>query len=237
MILRSSLNQSPVDYIRYLTAVLIFSLVSAAGSRLTRAYMVTWAEVTDQSGSAEATVREFILPALGAIPESLSSRLGACRVSLVRSLPGATSRWTRSGNDLNVEVATEDLEPHDVALEMLLCLGQAIWDVAAPEQRAAWLKVLEAEFDAKAEGEIDEEALAEKRRLLASRTLARSPRRLLRYAGAAFAGTLAEYVHALWHDVTVRIGPEYLPPEWLRTRLQFFERWFPPEGGRRLFPE
>ncbi len=199
--------------------------------------MVTWAELTDYSGSAEATVRDSVLPALGAVPQSLASRLGTCRVFLVRSLPDATSRWTRSGENLNIELATEDVEPHDAALELLLCFGQAIWDVASPEQRAAWLKVLEAEFDAQVGGEIDEEAFEEKRRLLASRTLARSSRRLLRYAGAAFAGTLAEYVHALWHDVTVRIGPEYLPPEWLRTRLQFFERWFPPDAGRRLFPE
>ncbi len=199
--------------------------------------MITWAEVMDYSGSAEAE-REFIRPALESVPASLASRLGACRVILVPSLEAGetTSRWMRRGYRIDVEVAVAGTEPHDVALELLLCLGQVVWEVLTPEEGAVWLKLLDAEIRAKVEGEIDEEALAEKRRLLSSRALAGSPRRLLRYAGAAFAGTLAEYVHALWHDVNVRIGPEYLPPEWLRVRLELFERWFPPEGGRRLFP-
>jgi hypothetical protein len=54
-------------------------------------------------------------------------------------------------------------------------------------------------------GEIDEQALEEKRWLLSSAVLARSRNRLLRYAGASFASTAAEYVHCLWHDVTVEL--------------------------------
>jgi hypothetical protein len=55
-------------------------------------------------------------------------------------------------------------------------------------------------------GEIDELALDEKRALLAGRR-----KRLDRYGGASFAGTAAEYVHSLWHDVTIRTGRDYLP--------------------------
>lgn len=134
-----------------------------------------------------------------------------------------------------MELAVAEAEPHDLALEALLCLGQALWESTTAQERAAWLKLLDAEMCENVEGEIDEEALEEKRQLLGSRTLAGSARRLLRYAGVAFASTLAEYVHALWHDVTVRSGPEHLPAEWLRRRLELFERWFPPPRGRRLF--
>ncbi|HOK45036.1 MAG TPA: hypothetical protein PLA43_19470 [Bryobacteraceae bacterium] len=199
--------------------------------------MITWAEVVDYSGSPE-TVSEYVRPALDSVPSSLASRLGACVVILRPGLepPQTVSRWKAGGGRIEVELAAGEAEPHDVALELLLCLGQAVWETLAPEETAAWLKLLDEEIRAKVEGEIDEDALEEKRRLFSSRTLARSSRRLLRYAGAAFAGTLAEYVHALWHDVGVRVGPEHLPPKWLRRRLELFERWFPPEGGRRLFP-
>jgi hypothetical protein len=95
---------------------------------------------------------------------------------------------------------------------------------------------LSAEIEAGVSGEIDEEALAEKRALLGSRVSARSRRRLERYARASFAGTAAEYIHCLWHDVTVRSGPEHLPAPWLRRRLQMLAGWFPPNRGYRLFP-
>ena|SRR2546430_12785496 len=85
-------------------------------------------------------------------------------------------------------------------------------------------------------GEIDEEALKEKRALFSRRACARSRTHLERYACASFAGTVAEYVHCLWHDVTVRTGREHLPSVWLRRRLQLLARWFPPDRGHRLFP-
>jgi hypothetical protein len=56
------------------------------------------------------------------------------------------------------------------------------------------------------------------------------------YGFASFAGTAAEYVHCLWHEVTVRQGPDHLPPQWLRRRLELLAGWFPPDPGYRLFP-
>jgi hypothetical protein len=79
-------------------------------------------------------------------------------------------------------------------------------------------------------------ALEEKRSLFANRANANSAGRLKRYGRASFAGTAAEYVHSLWHDVTVRAGPDYLPPPQLRRRLELLAGWFPPDRGYRLFP-
>jgi hypothetical protein len=47
---------------------------------------------------------------------------------------------------------------------------------------------------------------------------------------------MAEYVRRLWHEVTVRTGPDYLPAAPLRRRLELMARWFPPNRGYRLFP-
>ena len=78
------------------------------------------------------------------------------------------------------------------------------------------------------EGEIDEQALEEKRSLFESRSHANNVKRLTRYGRASFAGTAAEYVHCLWHEVTVRTGPDYLPALRLQPRL---EHWS--DGSRR----
>jgi hypothetical protein len=179
--------------------------------------------------SAEATIKS----ALGSIPPALLRRLGKIEYTLEPHLEDLSSRWAQTDKGIRVELATEDTTPHDSALELLTCLGQAIWESAGFEERRTWLHRLREEIESDVTGEIDEAALAEKRRILSSRLLAKSDRSLERYAAAAFAGTLAEYVHTLWHDVEIRAGVDYLPAVWLRRRFLLFRRWFPSETSRR----
>jgi len=76
---------------------------------------------------------------------------------------------------------TAGSEDHDIAMELLLCLGQALWEkLFDRELREYWL-VLDQEIREGMSGEIDEQALEEKRSLLASRVHARSRRQLARY--------------------------------------------------------
>jgi hypothetical protein len=184
------------------------------------------------------TIHDFIRPAIRAVPRALARRLMPCEISLPARLARGrvASRWVVTENALEIAVASEGIEPHDLALELLVCLGQALWDLIRPEEYSAWLALLRAEIQEEITGEIDEQALAEKRRLLSSRAAARSTRRLEKYARASFAGAAAEYVHCLWHDVTVRTGPEHLPPHCLRRRLELMAQWFPPDRGYRVFP-
>jgi hypothetical protein len=167
----------------------------------------------------------------------MARRLGFCRSTLLaEAKPGVASRWTITDGGLEVSLATAGGEAHDVAMELLLCLGQVLWDkLQEAEIRAYWL-LLREEIGDGVEGEIDEQALEAKRSLLASRAHANSAAQLLRYGRASFAGTAAEYVHSLWHDVTVRAGPDYLPAPELRRRLELLADWFPPDRGYRLFP-
>ena len=167
----------------------------------------------------------------------MRARLGPCRLTLRRQLPGGlSSRWTRDNRGLQVVLATAGVDRHDAALELLLCVGEALWESAGVAERAAYLKLLATEIDAGVAGELDEDARGERQALLAGRASARSRRRLERYARASFAASAAEYIHALWHDVTVETGPHHLPAPWLRRRLEAFARWFPPGRGYRLFP-
>jgi hypothetical protein len=135
-----------------------------------------------------------------------------------------------------VSVTTAGIEEHDIAMELLLCLGQALWERLSDGQLREYWLVLDQEIQAGISGEIDEQALEEKCSLLASRAHTLSRQQLARYGRAAFAGTVAEYVHCLWHEVTVRTGPDYLPVEPLRRRLELMARWFPPNRGYLLFP-
>jgi hypothetical protein len=146
------------------------------------------------------------------------------------------SRWTSIVSGLEIRLASSGREPHDIALELLLCLGQALWASLAQSRRKAYWLLLKSEIDAGISGEIDQDALELKRLLLSSRMSARNASRLERYGCASFAGTAAEYIHSLWHDVTVRSGPDFLPGPQLRRRLELVSRWYPPAQGYRLFP-
>jgi hypothetical protein len=187
---------------------------------------------------SEEIIRNFIRPAVRAVPRALAARLKPCRIGLSSRLMNAAlaSQWVEAHDWLDIEVASEGIDGHDLAMETLLCLGQAIWEVALPGERKAFLKLLAEEIEAGVSGEIDEEAAREKRALFSSRASASSRTHLERYAGASFAGTVAEYIHCLWHDVTVRTGRVHLPVPWLRRRLELLARWFPPDRGHRLFP-
>jgi len=185
---------------------------------------------------SESLLREFVRPAVRAMPSSMALRLGLCQISFsAETDPGVSSRWTETDAGLEVEVMTGESPEHDLAMELLVCLGQALWErLSEAEFQEYWL-LLAREMRDGIKGEIDELALQQKRCLLASPLLARSSRQLARYGRASFAGTAAEYVHCLWHDVTARTGPDYLPAQQLRRRLELVAGWFPPDRGYRLF--
>ena len=47
--------------------------------------------------------------------------------------------------------------------------------------------------------------------------------------------TVAEYMHGLWHDVQIRVGPEHLPLQQLRRRMILMSNLFPPNPGYAVF--
>jgi len=167
----------------------------------------------------------------------MARRLSPCRITLtVDADPAVASQWSKNDAGLEVSIMTAGIEAHDVAMELLLCLGQALWEKLADVELRSYWRLLEKEMQMGIDGEIDEQALAVKRALLASRRSANSPRHLESYGRASFAGTAAEYIHCLWHNVTTRTGPDYLPAPELRRRLELLARWYPPDRGYRLFP-
>jgi hypothetical protein len=193
--------------------------------------------LSGDSGISESLVRDFIRPAIRAVPSSMARRLGPCRIILLAQAEAdVTSRWNTINGSLEVWLTTGEFEEHDIAMELLVCLGQVLWGRLSVAELSAYWSILRDEIDSGIEGEIDEQALDEKRSLLESRSHVNSVRHLESYGSSSFAGTAAEYVHCLWHDVSMRSGVDYLPAERLRRRLELIARWFPPDRGYRLFP-
>jgi hypothetical protein len=193
--------------------------------------------LTNLPGMTAETIDGFLRAPIHAVPKSVAEQIGDCDISIVTALddPESTSEWSWLDDRLELKLVSAT-DPHDTALELLFCLGQALWETLSSKQRSAYLERLASEFQAGVEGEIDEDTLREKTALLSARRLARNPDRLERYASTSFAATAAEFLHALWHDVTVQTGPGHLPPDHLRARLEMIARWFPPDRGYKLFP-
>jgi len=195
--------------------------------------------LTASEETSKPLIRDFIRPAVRACPSSMARQIGFSRISLVDDLgsPNVASKWTAGGGELRISISIGGRDGHDIAMELLLCLGQALWQKLSSGQLKAYWLLLDSEFLAGIGGEIDEDALREKRALLGGRISAASSRRLERYGCASFAGSAAEYVHSLWHDVEVVGGPEHLPAKELRRRLELLEAWFPPDRGHKLYPK
>lgn len=182
-------------------------------------------------------LRGYIRPAVAAIPKSMVQSIGKCAVSVSPLEPGIGSRWSLRAPYNQIELSSSLGDPHELAMELLLCTGEMLWETTEPENIEGYLELLRSEIAQGIPGEIDTEAFDKKQQLLGARWRARSRRALLDYARSSFSATAAEYIHCLWHDVTVRAGPEYLPAQALRRRLEWMAARYPPNPGYRLFPE
>jgi len=97
--------------------------------------------------------------------------------------------------------------------------------------------LLEEEIRHGVRGEIDEDALSAKQVHLPNRTGRRFRAQFEHYREISFVSTAAEYMHGLWHDVQIRVGPEHLPVAQLRRRMDLMAELFPPNPGYRVFDE
>ena len=100
---------------------------------------------------------------------------------------------------------------------------------------AAYDELLDEELRHGVRGEIDEESLSAKQALLAIRPWRRSRLQYEPYRDVSLVSTLAEYMHGLWHDVQIRVGPQHLPLQQLRRRMNLMSTLFPPNPGYAVF--
>jgi len=174
-----------------------------------------------------------------AVPAVLARRLGALRLLAVPYLKcggdaeyvtgqppeGDThsSLWLERPDGPDLFLSFGDGAAHDTGFELLAAVADLLVRYISGWEFTEYLRLIQNELDSGVPGEIDEDSLAAKR--------AGEPG----YVTASLAATLSEYMHALWHDVEVRSGPDHLPAEHVRLRLELLQRLFPPNPGSTLF--
>jgi hypothetical protein len=188
-----------------------------------------------------------------AVPSALAERLGKLRVLVVPYIgcsdagdavrflkpPGEshTAVWVEEQGRLNLVLACKELDAHDTGFEFLGSIAQMALPKITPGELDRYTQLIHEEIRLGVRGEIDKDAFEAKAAFLKQRDSAspRAAKRFDRYMDVSLSGTLAEYMHGLWHDVQIRVGPDYLPVPQLRDRMTLLSEIFPPNPGYDLF--
>ena len=187
-----------------------------------------------------------------AVPAAIAQRLGKLRVLVVPyvacqesgdvvsfSKPEGETHsavWLEAEGRIHLVLPCRELNAHDTGFEFLASIAELLWPRLAQPELDAYTSLLDEELQAGVSGEIDEEALAAKQALFAGRAHpTRDREKLDHYVNVSFVSTLAEYMHGLWHDVQIRVGPEHLPLPQLRRRMAVLAELFPPNEGYSVF--
>ena len=188
-----------------------------------------------------------------AVPVAMAQRLGKVRVLAVayiacldsgdvvsRQKPKGeahTAAWVETAERINLLLACRELDAHDTGFELLGSVAELLRPRLTHSELTAYSHTLEEEIRQGVRGEIDEDSLSAKQAYLASRSRRRFRAQFERYRDISFVSTAAEYVHGLWHDVQIRIGPDHLPVAHLRRRMDLMAELFPPNPGYHVFDE
>ena len=138
---------------------------------------------------------------------------------------------------INLLLACRELDAHDTGFELLGSVAELLRLRLTHAEEAAFRQLLEEEIRHGVRGEIDEDASTAKQGYLAIRSSRQTRAQFDRYRDISFVSTAAEYIHGLWHDVQIRVGPDHLPVAQLRRRMDMMAELFPPNPGYAVFDE
>lgn len=200
-----------------------------------------------------AEERTIVREPVQAIPAAIAQRLGKVRILAVAYIAcldsgdavsrlkpegeAHTAAWVETPERINLLLACRELDAHDTGFELLGSAAELVRPRLTPAELAAFSDMLEEEIRHGVRGEIDEDALTAKQDYMPARGGRRSRAQFERYRDISFVSTTAEYIHGLWHDVQIRVGPEHLPVAQLRRRMNLMAELFPPNEGYRVFDE
>lgn len=198
-----------------------------------------------------AEERTMVREPAQAVPDTIAKRLGRMRLLLVPYVActpegdlvaftkpageGHTSVWVEVGSLTQVVLACRELEPHDTGFELLGCIAELLRPRLNDHEIGEFERLLEDELRQGTSGEIDEEALQAKKALAGKGSKRHNKEAFEKYRDLSLVETVTEYMHGLWHDVQIRVGPEHLPLPQLRLRMDLLARLFPPNEGYQVF--
>ena len=201
-----------------------------------------------------AEERTMVREPAAAVPESIAQRVGKLRLLLVPFIACLNSGdqvvfyqpkgekhsavWLESDTRTDLVLACRDLDAHDTGFEFLASVAELLRSKLTPKEKDQYMQMLQEELRKNVTGEIDEEANDSKQSLRKNpSTSSHGGVSLDDYRDISFVSTCAEYMHGLWHDVQIRLGPEHLPVAALRKRMTLMTTLFPPNPGYHVFAE
>lgn len=195
--------------------------------------------------------RTILRETSAAVPEAIAQRIGKLRVLVVPyvacSPEGDLVAWTKPEGETHSAVWLEagklthlvlpcrELDAHDTGFEFLASVAELLRPRLTEAEIEKYTQLLEEELLAGVTGEIDEESVAAKQPLAGVRARRLGHERFEHYRNVSLVSTIAEYMHGLWHDVQIRVGPEHLPLPQLRRRMTLLAELFPPNKGYSVF--
>ena len=198
-----------------------------------------------------AEERTMVREPAQAVPASVAERIGPLRVLMVPYIACVesgdvvcatkpkgethTAAWVETSERTNLLLASREVDAHDTGFELLASIAELLRARMTIAEIAAYDELLDEELRHGVRGEIDEESLAAKQALLAIRPWRRSRLQFEPYRDVSLVSTVAEYMHGLWHDVQIRVGPQHLPLQELRRRMTLMADLFPPNPGYAVF--
>ena len=200
-----------------------------------------------------AEERTMIREPADAVPDTIAQKIGNLRVLAVpyiscletgdvvtRLKPKGeahTAAWVESSERISLLLACRELDAHDTGFEFLGSVAELLRPRLADSEVQSFSQLLQEEVRHGVAGEIDEEARSAKRAYMGSMKGRRQNSQFERYRDVALTGTVAEYMHGLWHDVQIQVGPDHLPVAQLRRRMDLMSQFFPPNSGYKVFDE
>jgi len=209
----------------------------------------------------EEDLKDYLDEPLAALSPLIASRLPEVSILLVpyleqgESAKNQTSPWVStvkpvearsilSGSVVDkggavLAFAVKDAEVADYHYRFYLAIANLIAGPKAEGVPLEYVKLVRAELEKGAHGEVDEPGWILKGTLTEADTRngARSSKRFKDYARQSFVDTLTLYMHGICCDIDVETGPRQLPSNLLRKRLQFIKSLYPPPQGYAVFPE
>lgn len=198
-----------------------------------------------------AEERTMVREPAQAVPDTIAKRLGRMRLLLVPYVActpdgdlvaftkpageAHTSVWSEVDSLTRVVLACRELDAHDTGFELLGCIAELLRPRLTDHEVGEFERLLEDELRQGCSGEIDEEALQAKKALAGKSGKRHNREAFEKYRDLSLVETVTEYMHGLWHDVQIRVGPEHLPLPQLRLRMDLLARLFPPNEGYQVF--
>jgi hypothetical protein len=214
---------------------------------------------------SEEDLHEYLTEPVASLPPAIAARLPRLEIFLVPYLErgiGAPGR-TRSASPEPFVAPDKPADAQSLASGFLLTESQAVLAFAVKDAEVAdyhyrfyrtiaelgagpagenvppdYSKLIRAEFDRSAHGEVDEESWRLKSELTArDRDNFGHSKRCRAYIRRSFIDTLTLYLHGICCDIDVETGPRQLASNLLRKRLRLLRTLFPPPDGYAVLPE